>query len=176
MLVLFYDFYYYKDKKESHKKEKEALKQEKIDYALKDNLKPDKNEDTLKDNLKPEKIDDTLKDKEIMKNNKEKKKELDVNEEKKKDVDKDVEKLKDIEKVKEKDIDKEIPLIENVAPKKEREGLKRTASAPPKVTEVNALCMCCCVHAVLQVHAIILTRFLLQCGCGKLIVKFVFAS
>lgn len=181
MVVVFYDSNYYKDKKESQKKEKEALKPEKIDDALKDNLKPDKNEDTLKGNLKPEKIDDTLKDKEIMKNNKEEKKELDVNEEKKKDFVKDVEKIKDVEKVKRKDIDNETPLIENVAPKKEREGLKRTASAPPKVTEVNALCTCCCVHAVLYVHAIMLTSFLLQYGCGKLIeiiasCRFVFPS
>ncbi|XP_053397552.1 protein phosphatase 1 regulatory subunit 12A-like isoform X8 [Mercenaria mercenaria] len=93
-------------------------------------------EEKEKEILKPEKTDDTLKNKEIVNNNKEEKKELDLNEEKKKDMDKDVDKVKVIEKVKETDIDKDTPLIENVAPKKDRAGLKRTASAPPSITEV----------------------------------------
>ena len=102
--------------------------------------------------MKPEKIDDSLKNKEIVNNNKEEKKEVDLNEEKKKEVDKDIEKVKVNEKVKETDNDKETPLIENVAPKKDREGLKRTVSAPPVVTEVIALCTCCCVESLLHVH------------------------
>jgi hypothetical protein len=102
--------------------------------------------------VKPEKIEDTLKNKEIVNNNKEDKKEVDLNEEKRKEVNKDTDKVKVNEKVKETESDKETPLIENVAPKKDREGLKRTVSAPPSVTEVNAPCTCCCVENLLHVH------------------------
>ncbi|XP_053397556.1 protein phosphatase 1 regulatory subunit 12A-like isoform X12 [Mercenaria mercenaria] len=111
----------------------DGLKKDKIFNNDKKDIQKEEKE---KEILKPEKTDDTLKNKEIVNNNKEEKKELDLNEEKKKDMDKDVDKVKVIEKVKETDIDKDTPLIENVAPKKDRAGLKRTASAPPSITEV----------------------------------------
>ncbi|XP_053397559.1 protein phosphatase 1 regulatory subunit 12C-like isoform X15 [Mercenaria mercenaria] len=110
----------------------DGLKKDKIFNNDKKDIQKEEKE---KEILKPEKTDDTLKNKEIVNNNKEEKKELDLNEEKKKDMDKDVDKVKVIEKVKETDIDKDTPLIENVAPKKDRAGLKRTASAPPSITE-----------------------------------------
>lgn len=111
-----------------------------------------------KEILKSEKIDDALKDKENV-NNKDEKIVLDINEEKKKVLDKDADKVKVIEKVKEKDMDNATPLIENVAPKNDRDVLKRTVSAPPSVTEVNALCTCCCVDIFLHVHAMISNQY-----------------
>ncbi|KAL4232952.1 hypothetical protein ACF0H5_007640 [Mactra antiquata] len=117
----------------------------------------DKTETKIEEKVsKPEKIDDALKDKANV-NNRELKKPLDINEEKEKEIKKENENVKVIDKevkvidkevkvidkevkvidtVKEKGLDKETPLIENVAPVKDKENLKRTVSAPPEVTEI----------------------------------------
>lgn len=96
-------------------------------------------------------------------NNKEEKKPLDINEEKEKDeekvkaIDKEVKiidkEVKVIDTVKEKDLDKGTPLIENVAPVKDKENLKRTVSAPPNVTEVNAPCLSCLSYCTCMWYA-----------------------
>ena len=63
--------------------------------------------------------------------------------------------LKDKDKENMDDIEKNKQLIENLPPKKEKEPVQRTVSAPPTITEVTACCSC---YDVFNMSGILLTR------------------